>query len=105
MSEVWSIIVFVILLLILYGIVSSKLEKRRNTKIRSKTIPMIADYPTTDALYNLHLSDGRKFLNTLILGSIEGDAATFPFAGYDGMLVIKLESGRRAFIKKHLLAT
>ena len=98
MSEVWSIIVFVILLLILYGIVSSKLEKRRNTKIRSQTIPMITDYPTTDALYNLRLSDGRKFLNTLILGSIEGDAATFPFAGYNGMLVVKLESGRKAFI-------
>ena len=85
--------------------VPSKLENRRNTKIRSKTIPMITGYPTTDALYNLHLSDGRKFLNTLILGSIKGDTATFSFAGYDGMLVIKLKSGRRAFIKKHLLAT
>lgn len=100
MSEIWAVNVSVILLLIIYGIVSSRLEKRNKLKIRAKTIPMVTDYPTTDVLYNIHLSDGRKFLSASLIGSVEGDDANFSFAGYDGMVVVKLDTGKRAFIKK-----
>lgn len=100
MSEIWTVIASVILLLIIYGIISSKLERRKKRKLREKTIPMITDYPTTDTLYNIHLSDGRKFLGAQLLGSVEGNDASFSFAGYEGMVVVVLDTKKKAYIKK-----
>lgn len=62
-------------------------------------MPLISDYPRLGIRYNVHLSDGRKFLNAELLGSVEQNDASFTFAGYDGMLVLRQESGKKAYIK------
>ena len=100
MPEFWAIIVSIILVLIIYGIVSSRLKDRKRQKLRARTIPMITEYPTADGAYNIHLSDGRKFLDAKLIGTVEGEDASFSFAGYEGMVVIELSSGKKAFVKK-----
>ncbi len=100
MSEVWAIIVSVIILLIVYGMISSKLEERKKRRIREKSLPSIQDLPTIGIRYNIHLSDGRKLLNAEMLGTVEGGDPNFSFAGYDGMLVILSGNREEAYIRK-----
>jgi len=100
MPDIWAIIVGVIILMVIYGYVSSKISIRRKKKARAATVPEIASSIRTGVSYNIFLSDGRSFHNALILGSVEGDDAHFSFANWEGMLVIQQENKKKAYLKK-----
>jgi len=100
MPDIWAIIVIVIILMVIYGYVSSKLSERRKRKIRERSIPLLTESLKSGIKYNVHLSDGRKFLKVEIVGSVEGENAEFSFAGWDGMLVLKNEAKKKIYIKK-----
>ena len=100
MPDIWAIIVIVIILMVIYGYVSSKLSDRRERKIREKSIPLINDGLRSSINYNIHLSDGRKFQNVQIVGSVEGSDAEYSFAGWDGMLVLINKEKKKMYLKK-----
>jgi len=100
MPDIWAIIVIVIILMVIYGYLSSKLSEHRKRKIREKSIPLITDSLKSGVNYNIHLSDGRKFMNVQIIGSVEGADAEFSFAGWDGMLVLRNEDQKKIYVKK-----
>jgi len=100
MPDVWAIIVIAIILMVIYGYVSSKISDRRKRKLREKSIPLITDSLKSGVNYNIHLSDGRKFPNVQIIGSVEGGDAEFSFAGWDGMLVLRNEDEKKLYVKK-----
>ncbi len=100
MPDIWAYIVIAILLMVVYGYVSSKISERRNRKLRESTIPEIENSLKADISYNVHLSDGRKFLDVTLLGAIEGEDPGFSFAGWDGMLVLMQSSGKQIYLKK-----
>jgi len=100
MPDLWAIIVIVIILMVIYGYVSSKISDRRKRKLREKSIPLIADGLKSGVKYNIHLSDGRKFLSVEIAGSVEGADAEFSFGGWDGILVLKNEDQKKIYVKR-----
>jgi len=100
MPDIWAIIVIVIILMVIYGYISSKLAEQRKRKRREESIPLLTDSLKSGINYNVHLSDGRKFLNVEIVGSVEGSDAEFSFAGWDGILVLKNEDQKKIYIKK-----
>ena len=100
MPDIWSIIVIVIILMVIYGYISSKLSDRKKRKIREKSIPLISETLKTGIFYKVFLSDGRSFNNVKILGSVEGDDAEFSFANWEGVLVLLNENNKKIFIKK-----
>lgn len=100
MSDIWAYIVIGIIFMILYGYVSSKMSERKKRKLREETVPELEKSLRTNVPYNVHLSDGRKFMNVTLLGTIEGEEQGFTFAGWDGMLVLGQSTGKRVFLKK-----
>lgn len=100
MSEVWAVIVCVVIAMIIYGYVSSKLSARKRKKLRAETVPAISESIRKGVAYNIHLSDGRKFENVQVIGSVENEDDAFSFAGFDGMLVLLQENGKKVFLKK-----
>ena len=100
MPDIWAIIVIVIILMVIYGYVSSKISDRRKRKLREKSVPLITDSLKSGVNYNIHLSDRRKFPNVQIIGSVEGEDAEFSFAGWDGMLVLRNEDKKKIYVKK-----
>ncbi|MCO4837590.1 MAG: hypothetical protein KC426_05820 [Oceanospirillaceae bacterium] len=100
MPDVWAIIVSVIILMVIYGYVSSKISDRKKKKQRQETVPEISDSIKTGINYNIHLSDGRKFENVVIVGSVEGEDEAFSFAGYEGLLVFNQQNGKKVYLKK-----
>lgn len=100
MSDVWAVIVAVILLMVVYAYITSKLDDRKKERIRKETIPLATDTLKTATPYNVHLSDGKVFSNVELLGSVEGNDSEFSFSDWQGMLVLKQENQKKVFLKK-----
>lgn len=100
MSTVWAIIVSVILLMVIYSFISSKIKTRRKNKIREKSLPFVEDNVRPGVLYNIALNDGRKFMRVKLLGSSLIEDGQFSFAGWEGMLVLQQENDKRIFLKQ-----
>ena len=100
MSEVWAVIVSVILLMIVYAIVSSKLTSRRQRRAREKVLPYVRDTIQSGKLYNVYLSDGRSFPDVELVGTNDPEAGQSALGGWDGMLVLAGNTGKRIFVRQ-----
>jgi hypothetical protein len=99
MSEIWAIIIGGFLLLIVYAIVSSKKNEERLRAAREKMLPHIEEAIVPDRRHHLFLSDGRRFMDVLILGTTDPKLGQSPLGDWGLMLVILLDSGKKAFIR------
>ncbi|MDO8268887.1 MAG: hypothetical protein Q7T32_13795 [Moraxellaceae bacterium] len=100
MPEIWAVIVTVILLMVIYAFVASKLKDRKIRMARKKSLPFVDDNVAPGIKYNIALSDGRKFHNAELVGSSTAEDGQFSFAGWEGMLVIRQETGKRVFLRQ-----
>ncbi len=100
MTEFWAVIVVIVLVLVVYGMVSSKLKERRRRKAREKALPYIQDTIRVGPRYDVQLSDGRRFESVEILGTNDPQDGQFPLGGWDGLLVLRLESGKKAYVRQ-----
>jgi len=91
---IWLLIATVLFTVLLYKIIS---DRNKRSKIN---IPRFFDDIKTDTAYDIHLSNGDKFLNVRIIGSIYGSDARFSFAGWEGILVLLDEDKKKIYIKK-----
>ncbi|WP_456432329.1 hypothetical protein [Nitratifractor sp.] len=99
-KDIWAWIVIGIMAMIVYGYLESRYSRWRKNRLREKTIPRIHEGLHTDRAYNVHLSDGRKFLGVHIMGSIEDEDAQIYFAGWEGILVLAKADGKKIYVKK-----
>ena len=100
MQTVWAIIVGAIILLIVYGIVSSKLTNRRKRLVREKALPYLSETIRPGIKYDVTLSDGRTFPRVELLGTSDPADGPSALGGWEGMLVLKTESGKRIFARQ-----
>ena len=100
MCEVWAVIAVVVILMVIYGYVSSMLRKRKQRKAREKSLPFVEDNVRAGCRYNVCLSDSRKFENVELVGSSTVADGQFSFAGWEGMLVLKYSNGKRLFLRQ-----
>ncbi len=100
MKDIWAIIVIVIIVMIIYGYVSTEISEYRKRKIRQKRVPLITDALKAGVDYNIYLSDGRKFTNVQIIGTIEDIYAESLFASWGGIVVVlKNRDQKRIYLK------
>ncbi len=100
MPEVWAVIVTVILVMIVYAYIASKIKDRKRKKARDKSLPFVEDNVRPGVQYNIFLNDGRKFMSVELVGSSTVYDGQFSFAGWEGMLVLKQANGKRIFLKQ-----
>ncbi len=100
MSEIWAVIVLIILAMVIYAWFSSRQQANQKQTLRAATVPYVKDNLTTGTQYNIHLSDGRLFSNIEIIGSPDPEAGHYSFSGWQSMLVLKQASGKRIFLKQ-----
>ena len=100
MSLIWAIIAVLVIALILYGLISSKLTERRKRKAREKALPYVADTIRVGTKYDVQMSDGRRFESVEIIGTNNPQDGQFPLGGWDGLLVLRLDSGKKAYVRQ-----
>jgi hypothetical protein len=99
-QEIWAVIVGIIVLLIIYGIASSKLRSRKQRAARQKALPFVDETVRVGQKYNVYLSDGRSFRQVELLGTNDPSSGQFALGGWEGMLVLKQSSGKRVFVRQ-----
>lgn len=99
MSGIWAIIVGVFLLLIIYGIVSSKIGAKRQREAREKMLPYVDEAIVPDRKHHLFLSDGRRLMDVRILGTTDPKLGQTPLGDWGLMLVVLMDSGKKAFVR------
>jgi hypothetical protein len=99
MSEVWAVIIGIILLMVVWGYVSTKLKARKRRKSREKSLPFVEDNVRPGVLYNVRLSDGRYFERVQLIGCSTVEDDQFSFSGWESMLVLKGQNEKRIFLK------
>ena len=67
MSEVWVVIVSVILVMIIHGYIASKIKDRKRKKARDKSLPFVEDNVRPGTQYNVFLNNGRKLASVELL--------------------------------------
>ena len=98
--SIWAVIIIIILFMVIYAYISSKISERNKRISREKALPVTTDALSTGILYNVFLSDGKGFENIEIIGSVEEDDYQYAFANWEGILVLKQENTKKVYVKK-----
>lgn len=99
MSIFWAVVAVTALVLIVYAMVSARLTEQRRRKAREKVLPCVEEAFANDMRYDLRLADGRCFGNVEILGATAPKDGRLPFGGWEGLLVLRLDDGRKAWLR------
>lgn len=101
MSDIWAVIVVVIILMVVYAYISSKLEDRKRRKALEKSLPSVEDSIRVGCRYNVALNDNRRFENVEMVGTIRVEDGQYSYTGWEGMLVLKQPNGKRLFLRQN----
>ena len=98
----WGILVGVMLLLIIYGMISSAVNQRRARRQLKERINELPFKLESEKLYNLMLSSGRRYERVKIPGVTEGISSLGHYVSLlgDRWLVLEL-SKKRIYIKEN----
>lgn len=100
MSLIWAVIVSVILMLIVYGIISSKISSAKSKREMDKALQNPDDKILTGAMYDIHLRSGKKMPAMILVGRVTPAETQSPYTGWEGMIILKKENGRKIFVKQ-----
>lgn len=95
----WAVIVGVIVLLIVFGMVSSRLRKRKVRRLRQDAMPVVTQSVRVGIQYNVFLSNGSTFKAVKLVGLTEaptGQSVEFPLESW---LVLERADGKRVFVR------
>ena len=101
MEYFWQMIFSVVLIMIVWGIVSNKIEKRKMNKETTKIFPRISDHIKAGSEYNIFLSHGRmltrvKFVGISVAYKADNPYLPFPLSQW---LIVEKSNGKRAYLK------
>lgn len=101
MDIFWAIIVTVILTLIVWGVIKSGREKKKNKKIAERYLREVDDYVRSGDAYTVVLADGKRFENAKIVGYSQFNdgvlaAGHFPMGKW---MILELPDTRRIFLR------
>lgn len=100
MSLIWAIIVGVILMLIIYGIISSKMSAAKIKTEMEKSLQNGDDKILTGAIYDFHLRSGKKMPAMILIGRVTPVEVQSAYAGWEGMIILKNGNGKKIFVKQ-----
>ena len=101
MDYLWPIFVSFITLLILWGIIASKLKTRRLKRAADAMLPTLKQHFVAGRRYNVYLSHGQLFERVRFLGvseSVGRDYSPLPFPLCQ-WIVLERESGQHLYVK------
>ena len=95
----WAIIVGTVVLLIIYGMASSRLQQRKLRRLRQKAMPVVSQSVRAGVQYNVFLSNGSTFQEVKVVGLTAAPAGQFVGFPLESWLVLERIDGKRVFIK------
>ena len=100
-GTVWAVIIGCIILLIIYGIVSSKLKTRRLRRVTKELLPEVIDHIQVGRNYLVVLNSGSRLEGVQFVGLSKTAAdpeESLPFP-LQRWVILQRPSGKRTFVK------
>ena len=100
-GTIWSIVALLVVILIIYAIINSKIKERKKKKFSEKHLPTIKNHLSIDKSYNIFLNNGKIFENVKFLGiteSYNSSQSNLPFTLCDWVAIEK-SNGKKIFLK------
>lgn len=100
-SSIWAVIVGAIVLLVIYGIVSTRVRDRRVRRLSRSLLPDIKDHIKADRLYRIALASGTILDKVRFLGISNSQDKAVPCLPFhlQHWLVLEKEDGKRLFLR------
>lgn len=101
MGYFWATFFSIVLIIIIYSIVSSKIKQRKMRKMTEAMMPKLKDHIQTNHRYNIFLSHGKTLKNVKFLGlaaPYDEQSQRLPFP-LQQWLIVEKEDGKRAYIQ------
>jgi hypothetical protein len=101
MEYFWAVIVTLVIVMIIWGIIASKLRQRRMKRATEAMLPSLKQHFEAGRRYNVFLSHGQMFERVRFLGMSEPfdrghRSLPFPLCQW---IVVERESGQQLYIK------
>lgn len=97
---VWAVIVGVIVLMVAYGMISSRVSAYRKRRNRESTVPITDQNLRRGSRYNVFLANGASYMDVEIVGTTDAESGQFSLGAYDGMLVLQRANAKKVFVKQ-----
>lgn len=95
----WTGMVGIIVALVIYGMISSRLRQRKIERLRREAMPVVPNSVRAGVRYAVFLSNGRCFKDVTILGLTEAKASPPVDFPLEPWLVLEQADGKRVFVK------
>ena len=97
----WAIFASVVLILIVWGIVSTRLKNRRIRKATEKIFPKVTDHIQADRRYNIFLSHGKTLQDVKFIGISPAHDQGNPYLPFPlcAWLIVEKANGKKAYLK------
>lgn len=102
MSQVWAILVGASILLIIYGIINSKISESKRIKAKELSRQRTEDKILPGVKYDFHLRDGKTLAGMVFVGP-RGESESDNRADWEGMIAMRNESGKKVFVKRSFI--
>jgi hypothetical protein len=101
MDYFWAVLFSIVLILIVWGIIASKIKKRRIRKETEKMLPKVVDHIQADHRYNIFLSHGKTLKNVRFIGISQTYDQRNPYLPFPlcQWLIVEKPNGKRAYLK------
>ncbi len=101
MEYFWAVVVSLILVLIVYGIISSKVRNRRIRKATQEIFPQISDHIQVNKSYNVFLSHGKTLSKVKFVGISPAHDKNNPYLPFPlcQWMIVEKPDGKRAYLK------
>ena len=101
MEYFWAILVSGIVLLVIWGIIASKVKQRRIRRATEKIFPKVEDHIQADRRYNIFLSHGKTLQNVKFVGISPAHDQHDPYLPFPlcQWLIVQKADGKRAYLK------
>jgi hypothetical protein len=101
MQYFWAIFCSAVFVLIVWGIITSKIKQKRIRREAEALLPRIKDHISANRYYNVALNDGTLFKNIKFIGISDrhdesGGILPFPISEW---LILEKEDGKRVYVK------
>lgn len=101
MEYFWATLASIVVVLIIYGMVSSSIRKRRLKRATAAMLPTLKQHFQAGRRYNVFVSHGQLFERVLFVGisePLDAQYSPLPFP-LTQWVVVERESGQRLYIK------
>ena len=95
----WAFVVVTVILLVIFGMVSSRLRQRKIRRLRREAMPVVPSSIRPGVVYNVFLNNGTMFKCVRVVGLTDAPLGQYVDFPLESWLVLEKQDGKVVYVK------